>query len=83
MLTGNLVHSSEWEGRNVAGQLVGNFITISVDVIMKKTFALCTGSWMLRLPVFQTIYRWNHKKVFLSLNDEIQNVRDVAMMLAF
>lgn len=33
---------------------------------------------MLRLPVFQTIYRWKPQKVFLSLNDEIQNVRDVA-----
>ncbi|HCO9399902.1 TPA: site-specific integrase [Escherichia coli] len=79
MLTGNLVHSSEWEGRNVAGSIGGQLhyhlggCNYEEDICPFAQGRGCYGCLY-----FKPFIDGNHKKVFLSLNDEIQNVRDVA-----
>ncbi|EEX1162622.1 site-specific integrase [Escherichia coli] len=79
MLTGNLVHSSEWEGRNVAGSIGGQLhYHLGGCNYEEDMCPFAQGRGCYGCLYFKPFIDGNHKKVFLSLNDEIQNVRDVA-----
>ncbi|MDD8079454.1 hypothetical protein LAW01_20570 [Escherichia coli] len=79
MLTGNLVHSSEWEGRSVAGSIGGRLhYHIGGCNYEEDMCPFAQGRGCYGCLYFKPFIDGNHKEVFLSLNDEIQNVRDVA-----
>lgn len=79
MLTGNLVHSSEWEGRSVAGSIGGQLhYHLGGCNYEEDMCPFAQGRGCYGCLYFKPFIDGNHKKVFLSLNDEIQNVRDVA-----
>ncbi|ELZ9658159.1 site-specific integrase [Citrobacter freundii] len=79
MLTGNLVHSSEWEGRSVAGSIGGQLhYHLGGCNYEEDMCPFAQGRGCYGCLYFKPFIDGDHKKVFLSLNDEIKNVRDVA-----
>ncbi|MCK1064342.1 site-specific integrase [Klebsiella pneumoniae] len=79
MLTGNLVHSCEWNGRRVAGSIGGKLhhhlggCNYEENICPFSQGRACYGCLY-----FMPFTDGNHIEVFYSLNDEIEDVRNVA-----
>lgn len=79
MLTGNLVHSSEWKGRRVAASIGGKLhyhlggCSYEENICPFSQGRACYGCLY-----FKPFTDGKHKEVYDSLNDEIAEVRDVA-----
>nr|WP_258559849.1 site-specific integrase [Enterobacter cloacae] len=79
MLTGSLVHSSEWEGRRVAGSIGGQLhYHLGGCNYEEGMCPFAQGRGCYGCLYFKPFTDGNHKEVFFSLNDEIEDVRDVS-----
>ncbi|HFG1891333.1 TPA: site-specific integrase [Vibrio cholerae] len=79
MLTGNLVHSSAWKGRRVAASIGGKLhYHIGGCNYEEDICPFAQGRGCYGCLYFTPFTDGKHKEVHDSLNDEIQDVRDVA-----
>ncbi|MGY5728546.1 site-specific integrase [Vibrio chemaguriensis] len=79
MLTGNLVHSSAWKGRRVAASIGGKLhYHIGGCNYEEDICPFAQGRGCYGCLYFAPFTDGKHKEVHDSLNDEIQDVRDVA-----
>ena len=79
MLTGSLVHSREWEGRRVAGSIGGQLhYHLGGCNYEEDMCPFAQGRGCYGCLYFKPFTDGNHKEVFFSLNEEIQDVRNVS-----
>ncbi|HHF3211042.1 TPA: site-specific integrase [Vibrio diabolicus] len=79
MLTGNLVHSSAWKGRRVAASIGGKLhYHIGGCNYEEDICPFAQGRGCYGCLYFAPFTDGKHKEVHDSLNDEIQDVRNVA-----